>query len=92
MPVRFVLGRAGTGKTRHFLEQIQALVRPDPLGPPIYLLLPKQATFLAERWLTLLVLPVALAIVGLHVLTPFSSTLRRIAASARSTPPAFQSE
>src|SRR5580704_5532156 len=52
MPVRFVLGRAGTGKTRHFLEQIQALVRPDPLGPPIYLLLPKQATFQAERELT----------------------------------------
>jgi ATP-dependent helicase/nuclease subunit B len=50
--VRFILGRAGSGKTRHLVEQITALCRRDPLGPPIYWLLPKQATFQAERLLT----------------------------------------
>ncbi len=50
--VRFILGRAGTGKTTHVVEQIAALCRADPLGPPIYWLLPKQATFQAERLLT----------------------------------------
>ncbi len=52
MSVRFVLGRAGTGKTRHLIQNIEALHRQDPLGPPIYWLLPKQATFQAERLLT----------------------------------------
>jgi len=52
MPVQFVLGRAGSGKTRHLLEHMLALVAADPLGPPIYWLLPKQATFEAERLLT----------------------------------------
>ena len=50
--VRFILGRAGTGKTRHLVDQIAALCRADPLGSPIYWLLPKQATFQAERLLT----------------------------------------
>ncbi|HEX4342819.1 MAG TPA: hypothetical protein VH255_05485, partial [Verrucomicrobiae bacterium] len=54
MAVRFILGRAGSGKTRHFLQQIQTLVIADPLGPSIYWLLPKQATFQAERQLTCL--------------------------------------
>ena len=52
---RFILGRAGTGKTRHVVEQITALCRADPLGPlgpPVYWLVPKQATFQAERLLT----------------------------------------
>jgi ATP-dependent helicase/nuclease subunit B len=51
---RFILGRAATGKTRHIVEQIVALCRADPLGPPIYWLVPKQATFQAERTLTAL--------------------------------------
>ena len=50
--VRFILGRAATGKTRHVVDQISALCRADPLGPPVYWLVPKQATFQAERLLT----------------------------------------
>ncbi len=49
--VRFILGRAGSGKTAHVVEQVAALCRADPLGPPVYWLLPKQATFQAERLL-----------------------------------------
>jgi ATP-dependent helicase/nuclease subunit B len=52
MPVRFVLGRAGSGKTDHCYRAIVQAMRDDPLGPPIYWLLPKQATFEAERDLT----------------------------------------
>ena len=51
--VRFILGRAGTGKTRHLVGQIADLCRADPLGPPVYWLVPKQATFQAERLLTI---------------------------------------
>ncbi len=50
--VRFILGRAATGKTHHLVGQITALCRADPLGPPVYWLVPKQATFQAERLLT----------------------------------------
>lgn len=49
MAVRFVLGRAGTGKSRHCFDAIVKAMRADPLGPAIYWLLPKQATFSAER-------------------------------------------
>lgn len=52
MPVQFILGRAGSGKTRHLLDQMIELTRADPLGPPIFWLLPRQATFQAERLLT----------------------------------------
>jgi len=54
MAVQFILGRAGSGKTRLLLEQIASLVKADPLGPPIYWLLPRQATFQGERLLTTL--------------------------------------
>src|SRR5207247_10751367 len=53
MAARFVIGRAGTGKTRHCFDAIVAAMRAEPLnGPPIYWILPKQATFSAERELT----------------------------------------
>lgn len=52
MPVRFVIGRAGTGKTFGCFNGIVEAMRADPLGPPIYWLLPRQATFMAERELT----------------------------------------
>ena len=52
MAVRFVLGRAGTGKTRHCVEQIASALRADPIGPPIYWIVPRQATFSSERTLT----------------------------------------
>ncbi len=52
MSVRFVIGRAGTGKTRHCFDGIVRAMKTDPLGPPIFWILPKQATFSAERELT----------------------------------------
>src|SRR5438552_2228961 len=52
MSARFIIGRAGTGKTRHCFDAIVAAMRADPLGPAIYWILPKQATFSAERELT----------------------------------------
>ena len=51
--VQFILGRAGTGKTRHCVDRIAALVKDDPVaGPPVYWLVPKQATFQNQRLLT----------------------------------------
>ncbi len=52
MPVQFVLGRAGSGKTRYLLDRMIEQVKTDPLGYPIFWLLPRQATFQAERLLT----------------------------------------
>src|SRR4051812_8653708 len=54
MAVTFVLGRAGSGKTARIIGRLADAVRADPLGPPIFWLLPKQATFQAERELTCL--------------------------------------
>lgn len=53
MGVRFVIGRAGSGKTRRCFENIVKLVRQDPWGKPILWIVPKQATFEAERALTI---------------------------------------
>src|SRR5690349_5756773 len=52
MAVTFVIGRAGSGKTYRQFRAIVDAMRADPLGPPIYWLVPKQATFTAERLLT----------------------------------------
>jgi len=43
---------AGSGKTEHCFRSIVEAMRSDPLGPPIYWLLTRQATFNAERELT----------------------------------------
>ncbi len=51
MSIGFVIGRAGTGKTRHCLDQIIQLLRSDPLGPPIFWIVPRQVTFSVERLL-----------------------------------------
>lgn len=53
MGVRFIIGRAGTGKTRRCFDRIVASVRQDPMGKPILWIVPKQATFQAERELTI---------------------------------------
>ena len=47
--IRFILGRAGSGKTRHCLEAIRARLRQSPQGPPLIFLVPEQATFQIER-------------------------------------------
>jgi ATP-dependent helicase/nuclease subunit B len=51
MSARFIFGRAGSGKTRWCFDRIVESLRATPLGPPIYWLLPRQATFQAERML-----------------------------------------
>ncbi|KKM08757.1 ATP-dependent helicase [Clostridiales bacterium PH28_bin88] len=45
MSLRFILGRAGTGKTYTCLEGIRQSLRENPAGPPLVLLVPEQATF-----------------------------------------------
>jgi ATP-dependent helicase/nuclease subunit B len=52
MAVRFVLGRAASGKSSGFSREIIEAMRADPLGSTIFLIVPKQATFSAERELT----------------------------------------
>src|SRR2546421_10775935 len=52
MPVTFVIGRAGSGKTARCFRALTEAMRQDPLGPPLFWLVPKQATFMAERDLT----------------------------------------
>ncbi len=49
MTVRFVLGRAGSGKTRWCLSAIAREAADEPLGPPLVMLVPEQATFQTEK-------------------------------------------
>src|SRR4051794_35400611 len=49
MGVRFVVGRAGSGKSRYCFDRIVAMLREQPLGDPIYFVVPKQETFSVER-------------------------------------------
>ncbi len=51
MAVRFIMGRAGTGKTRYCVEALARALAKEPLGPPLIWLVPEQATFNAERML-----------------------------------------
>ncbi len=46
---RFILGRAGSGKTHYLHEQLVQTVQSDPLGTSVILIVPKQATFTAEQ-------------------------------------------
>src|SRR5438552_4117364 len=49
MGLRFVIGRAGTGKSRHCFASIVSTLKERPLGEEILFLLPRQATFDAQR-------------------------------------------
>lgn len=49
MAVQFVIGRAGTGKTHYCVETLVAQSKSDPLGPPLFWLMPEQATFMSEQ-------------------------------------------
>lgn len=50
MSIRFILGRAGTGKTHHCLDAVRARLREDPLwGHRVVLLVPEQASLQMER-------------------------------------------
>ncbi len=48
MRARFLLGPAGSGKTFRCLAEIRARLKADPLGPPLILLAPRQATYQLE--------------------------------------------
>lgn len=50
LSLRFLLGPAGSGKTRACLDEIcQELVQDPFFGPPLYFLVPEQATYQMER-------------------------------------------
>ena len=49
MAIRFILGRAGSGKTHHCLEAVRGLLRQTQRGPTLVLLVPEQATYQIER-------------------------------------------
>ena len=49
--LEFIIGRAGSGKTRVCLEAVQAELRRNPLGPALILLLPEHMTYKVERQL-----------------------------------------
>lgn len=51
MPVRFILAPAGGGKTDYCLKQALLAEKADPLGQPLYLIVPQQATFIHEKLL-----------------------------------------
>lgn len=67
MGVQFVLGRAGTGKTAFIHEQIRQKLKDDPLGSPMILLVPEQASFQEEY--ALATLPDLDGVMGTQVLS-----------------------
>lgn len=48
MTIRFIIGRAGSGKSRRCLDEIRQRLTAEPQGNPLILLVPEQATFQAE--------------------------------------------
>lgn len=52
MSVRFIIGRAGSGKTAYCVRAICETLSAAPLGAPIFWIVPRQATLTAERLLT----------------------------------------
>ncbi|MFF2887780.1 helicase-exonuclease AddAB subunit AddB [Paenibacillus sp. NPDC057967] len=48
MPLRLIIGRAGTGKTTYCQDEIREQLRGEPDGPPLIMLVPEQATFQSE--------------------------------------------
>lgn len=49
MSLQLIIGRAGSGKSHHVLQQITTTVKSSPLGSPLILIAPEQATFQIER-------------------------------------------
>src|SRR5690625_7904281 len=48
MGLRFLLGRAGTGKSGRSLDEIKEKLLADPQGPAIFYIVPDQMTFQQE--------------------------------------------
>jgi ATP-dependent helicase/nuclease subunit B len=57
MPVQFIFGRAGAGKSSFCQQQIRDLIRQEPFGRPIWLIVPKQHTFETQRRMACEVVP-----------------------------------
>ncbi len=75
MSVRFVIGRAGTGKTHHCLESIRQKVLASPIdGPPLVMLVPEQASMQMER---LILAPPITAVARAQVLS-FTRLAQRV--------------
>ena len=53
MTVRFILGRAGSGKTTYCLDAMARISKTEPVGAPMIFIVPEQATFQMERELAL---------------------------------------
>ncbi|MBS3951080.1 MAG: helicase-exonuclease AddAB subunit AddB [Peptococcaceae bacterium] len=49
MSLRFILGRANSGKSTLIYDEITRQVQSEPDGPPLWLLVPEQATFQVEQ-------------------------------------------
>lgn len=49
MPLKFVMGRSGSGKTTSILNEIRMALKQHPDDPPIIYLVPDQMTFALER-------------------------------------------
>ncbi|WP_261807741.1 helicase-exonuclease AddAB subunit AddB [Paenibacillus sp. N3.4] len=49
MTIRFVIGRAGSGKSQRCLTEMKQVLAAEPEGHPLILLVPEQATFQAEH-------------------------------------------
>ncbi|MGV2886039.1 helicase-exonuclease AddAB subunit AddB [Paenibacillus taichungensis] len=49
MAIKFIIGRAGSGKTERCLDEIRQKLLESPNGNPLILLVPEQATFQAEH-------------------------------------------
>ncbi len=50
--MKLIVGRAGAGKSHFIIEEIVKELQADPMGPPLYLIVPDQAAFYMESWLT----------------------------------------
>src|SRR5699024_6796801 len=48
MSLLMLLGRAGSGKTTHCIEEIHSKLRQSPNGSPLIMLVPDQMTFQME--------------------------------------------
>ena len=48
MGLRFIIGRSGTGKSGRTLDEIKEKILKDPLGKPIFYIVPEQMTFQQE--------------------------------------------
>ena len=51
MKACFVIGPAGSGKTRLCIDEAKQMLRSNPCGAPLVFLAPKQATYQIERQL-----------------------------------------